>query len=228
MDVYNEILKNTPVKTIPSHILNSESILYHWCSYDDAIAILKELNIYGGKYSLDRGRHANFHPYYKMTTEEKFHNVLLEFKFKGEHKALFGDTFSTKSSPANSANTIFHILNEDIYDFSNLKLGHIKQSNVYPNTEGLIFIGIKWDVKPEDFYSKDFLENNEHFNWTTYALFDGIDIKRPPKKPNWIYRLVSRDKNNIYKQKIYAYNILKSLCLLEKDAKGKSFKVSPP
>ncbi|MDN3474297.1 hypothetical protein [Pseudoalteromonas sp. APC 3355] len=133
------------LKDIPSGKIGLFEVLYHWTSIDDALSILKNKEIYGE----DHGKHANF-SINRRADIAKSKEVCLKFKFNGQHKMMFGDTFDTKDAPLNSHNTIFHLFSsgdpESIYtDEGFSKLGYW-QSNVYPGTSGLEFDGIEcWD-----------------------------------------------------------------------------------
>lgn len=122
---------------------------------ETAISILTHKNILGN----DAGKHANLYFNADCDTAREY-EVCLRFKFLGSHLVLFGDTFHTSESPPDSSNKIYHLMCDgepyhllNCIDFKKLRY---LQSNVYPNTLGLIFDGIeKW----EDNYWKPLLSS---------------------------------------------------------------------
>lgn len=129
------------ISPIPDGLSNKYSDLYHWTSIDAALLILESKQIY----RKDFGGHANF-SIRPRTDLAKTSEVLLRFKFEGEHLALFGDTFDSNKSPKNSGNAVFHLFSEGNKESWKTKEGRERltywQSNVYPGTTGLHFVGI--------------------------------------------------------------------------------------
>jgi hypothetical protein len=129
------------ISPIPEGSNSKYSHLYHWTSIDAALMILESKQIYGK----DSGRHANFAIRPRVDLA-KGSEVLLRFRFEGQHLALYGDTFESDKSPKKSANAVFHLFSEGNKEDWKTEEGRERltywQSNVYPGTTGLHFVGI--------------------------------------------------------------------------------------
>jgi hypothetical protein len=185
------------------------SNLYHWTSIEAAIKILNSQNIYS---KIDLGKHANFHVQPNFKDFERSREICLKFKFNGDHKLMFGDSFNTKEAPPNCSNSIYHLILSSWNDhiLGKVPFGKLShwQSNVYPNTEGLVFLGV------------DRLHEN-------YKKFGDIDTNKEISKPRKLFFLSNESKIKAYDRKIYFQQLKLDLDNAEKGSINKKFTVHP-
>jgi len=185
------------------------STLYHWTSIKTALKVLRSRNVFS---KTDAGKHANFHVQPSPKDFEKAREVCLKFKFVGNHQLMFGDTFDTPDSPPNSSDSIYHLITSSWGDYisGNTSIGNLEhwQSNVYPNTDGLVFLGI------ETFDDK--------FSW-----FSAIDKNEKINEPKSSFGLMRYKSFKDYEEKVYWKNLKFDIEEAEMFSKNKHFVVMP-
>lgn len=118
------------------------SILYHMTGIKEAKQILESGQIFG----TDNEKHANFSAIIKRPDIAKKKEVTLRFIWKGSQCTYFGDPFGNGVPECNELPkpVIFHIFSDSPpVNGECLKSKKYWQTNVYPDTDGLIFDGIE-------------------------------------------------------------------------------------